>query len=40
MKVGAAMALVNCTSVPLATLALWAGLKSLRTAVAEQSGAA
>jgi len=39
MKVGSAIALVNCISVPLAALALWSGLKSLRTAVAEQSGA-
>jgi hypothetical protein len=37
MKVGAAMALVNCISVPLATLALWSGLKSLRVAIAEQA---
>ena len=37
MQVGAAIALVNCVSVPLAALALWAGLKSFRSAVAERS---
>jgi hypothetical protein len=39
MQVGAAIAVVNCVSVPLAALALWAGLKSFRSAVAERSAA-
>jgi len=37
MKVGSAIALVNCISVPIAALALWTGLKSYRAAVAERS---
>ena len=39
MKVGSAIALVNCISVPLASLALWTGLKSFRAAAVERSAA-
>jgi hypothetical protein len=37
LAVGSSMALVNCVSVPLGALALWAALVPFRAAVAEQS---
>jgi len=39
MAVGKSIALVNCLSVPLAALALWAALAPFRAAAAEQAGA-
>jgi MFS family permease len=39
MAVGKSIALVNCLSVPLAALALWAALGPFRNAAAEQAGA-
>jgi MFS family permease len=39
LAVGKSIALVNCLSVPLAALALWAALASFRAAATEQAGA-
>ncbi len=39
LAVGKSIALVNCLSVPLAALALWAALAHFRNAAAEQAGA-
>ncbi|GEM_PF-3069621 len=38
LAVGRSMALVNCISVPIAALALWAALAPFRKAAAEQAG--
>jgi MFS family permease len=40
LAVGQSMALVNCISVPIAALALWAALAPFRKAAAEQAGSA
>ena len=38
LAVGTSMALVNCISVPIAALALWAALAPFRKAAEEQAG--
>jgi hypothetical protein len=38
LAVGKSIALVNCLSVPLAALALWAALAPFRAAATEQAG--